>query len=102
MTWPEGLIPYRRTAEFTAATIPAGLLRAHATKPGTWARLCVLEGQLLFRDLETGREHPLGPGIHPLIRPGALHEVAPQGAVRFFVEFCALPEPAPARKDPGV
>lgn len=93
--WPEGLIPYRRTAAFTETTIPPGLLRAHATKPGTWARLHVLSGQLLFRDLERGCDHLLGPGIHPLIRPEARHEVAPQGRVRFFVEFCALPEDAP-------
>ncbi len=97
MTWPDDLAPYRRTAEFTETTIPAGLLRAHSTKAGTWARLHVLEGGLLFRDLVTGTGHRLGPGIHPLILPGMPHEVAPLGRVRFFVEFCARPA---AKRDP--
>ncbi len=87
--WPDALVPVRRTAEFTEATVPAGLRRAHATRPGTWARLHVLEGRLLFRDLASGAEQVLGPGVHPVIHPERLHEVEPQGAVRFFVEFCA-------------
>lgn len=90
--WPEGLVPYRRTPEFTQTTIPAGLTRAHATRAGTWARILVLEGELLFRDLPSGAEMRLGPGLHPLIHPARLHEVAPLGPVRFLVEFCG---PAP-------
>lgn len=88
--WPADAAAYRRTPEFTETTVPGGLLRAHATRPGTWARLHVLEGRLLFRDLADGAETVLDPGIHPLIHPGRPHEVAPVGPVRFFVEFCAL------------
>ena len=86
--WPEGLIPYKRTPEFTEATIPAGLLRAHATKPGSWACLHVLEGRLRFRDLARDSVLDLDSGVHPLIRPDELHEVEAVGPVRFFVEFC--------------
>lgn len=86
--WPAGLTPYKRTPEFTETTIPAGLLRAHATKPGTWAQLHVLSGRLRFSDLVRGVVLDLDPGRHPLIRPEELHEVAPLGPVRFFVEFC--------------
>lgn len=86
--WPAGLVPYRRTPEFTESTLPAGLTRAHSTKPGTWARLVVAEGALLFRDLPSGAELRLGPGVHPLIHPARLHQVAPLGPVRFLVEFC--------------
>ena len=94
--WPAGLQPYKRTPEFTETGIPPGLLRAHATRPGTWARLHVLEGTLRFRDLVQDRVFDLGPGIHPVIRPEDLHEVAPLGSVRFFVEFCRLEDTAAA------
>ncbi len=90
--WPADAAPYRRTPEFSQATVPAALTRAHSTKAGTWARLHVLEGRLIFRDLADGTEVMLDPGIHPLIHPGRPHEVATPGPVRFFVEFCARPD----------
>lgn len=85
--WPEGLVAYKRTPDFTEASVPAGLLKAHSTKAGVWAELHVEQGRLRFRDLETGAEHLLAAGAHRLIFPEALHEVAPVGAVRFHVEF---------------
>lgn len=97
--WPDGVAPYRRSPEFTADTIPGGLLRAHSTRPGTWARLHVLEGSLGFRDLVDGRVTVLGVGIHALIHPQREHQVEKIGPVRFFVEFCGLlkdADPAPA------
>lgn len=90
--WPGDAEPYRRTPEFTETSAPAALTRAHSTKPGTWARLHVLEGRLIFRDLEGGGDFTLETGIHPLIHPARLHEVAICGPVRFFVEFCARPD----------
>lgn len=89
--WPDGLVPYRSTPAFTADTIPAALLRAHSTRPGTWARLHVLEGSLGFRDLVEDSVTVLGVGVHPLIHPQRDHQVDLIGPVRFFVEFCALP-----------
>ena len=47
-TLPPDVVPYRRTAEFTEATIPAGLRRRHTTQPGVWGRICVLEGALRY------------------------------------------------------
>ncbi|CAD5294430.1 Tellurite resistance protein [Bosea sp. 62] len=85
--WPEGLTPYRRTPDFTEATIPPGLLKAHATKHSVWAKLHVLAGTLKFRDLASGEQWALSAGVHPLIFPEMLHEVEPCGSVRFFVEF---------------
>jgi len=63
--WPKGLAAYRRTPDFDGRTLPAGLRRAHSTKPGV---------------------------IYPLIRPEAPHHVTPTGPVRFFVEFYARPQ----------
>lgn len=87
-TWPADVAAYSRSPDFTEGTIPAALLRDHATKAGVWARLHVLEGSLRFVDQENGAEVLLRPGIHDCILPGRLHHVAPAGPVRFFVEFC--------------
>lgn len=90
--WPKGLAAYRRTPDFDGRTLPAGLRRAHSTKPGVWAKLYIEAGSLRFTDEATGIETELGPGIHPLIRPEAPHHVTPTGPVRFFVEFYARPQ----------
>lgn len=97
--WPAGLTGYKRTPEFNEATVPAALLRDHATKDGVWARLHVLEGRLRFVDQEGGGEVVLDPAVHEVIFPGRLHHVAPVGPVRFFVEFCRHAEEGAA--DPG-
>jgi tellurite resistance-related uncharacterized protein len=38
---PEGLQPYKRTATFTEATVPAALLNDHSTKEGAWGLIHV-------------------------------------------------------------
>ena len=86
---PEGLAPYKRSAEFNETSVPAALLRHHSTKAGVWARVHVLEGRLRFRDAETGSERILEEGSHPVIFPQRQHKVEPLGKVRFFVEFWA-------------
>ena len=88
---PPNLSPYRRTAEFTEATVPAGLLRAHTTKAGAWGLIHVLEGRLAYRITDPRRtpsETILTAGGKPgLVEPTLLHEVEPLGPVRFYVEF---------------
>ena len=88
---PPGLVAYRRTPVFDANTIPAGLRREHRTRPGVWAVINVLAGKLRFRTLPPDPElHGgtcLSAGQHVVIAPGQLHEVEPDGPVRFFVEF---------------
>jgi tellurite resistance-related uncharacterized protein len=39
---PSGVEAYRRTSEFTEQTLPVGLRKDHATKPGVWALIHVL------------------------------------------------------------
>ncbi len=90
--WPPDLRPYRRTPEFDAQTTPGALQRAHSTRPGTWAQLHVLAGALVFRDLVSGHEQALPTGVHRVIFPERPHEVVINGPVRFFVEFCTLPD----------
>jgi tellurite resistance-related uncharacterized protein len=53
-----------------------------------WGRICVLEGELLYRELEPERrETLLEPGLDGVVVPQQRHEVEPRGRVRFYVEF---------------
>ena len=84
---PPDVAPYRSTPIFDQGSIPAGLRRAHSTKPGVWGRIVVEEGELLYRIVESGEEQRLSRGLPGIIEPGVLHEVVVVGAVRFRVEF---------------
>lgn len=88
---PNDLESYRKTEIFTEETVPAGLLRAHNTKPGTWALIHVVEGRLLYRvtdERAEPSERVLTPGEPPgVVEPTVPHEVRPLGPVRFQVEF---------------
>lgn len=82
----------RRTPEFSESTVPAALLHRHATKAGTWGLVQVIEGSLTYRVLEpVPTDAVLTPGHPGVVEPGRLHEVAPHGPVRFFVEFFEVP-----------
>jgi len=96
---PKSLVPYKRTPDFTEETVPAGLLRRHTTKAGVWGRICVLEGELLYRILEpTFEHHVLEPGCDGVVEPNVPHEVEPEGPVRFYVEFLRGSDAAAERK----
>lgn len=84
---PPDVRPYKRTPDFDERTVPAGLLRAHTTKPGVWARIVVLEGELVYRVPTRGFEVVLDPSRVGIVAPEVPHEVEPRGAVRFYVEF---------------
>jgi tellurite resistance-related uncharacterized protein len=96
---PADVRPYKRTAVFTEATVPSGLLRAHATKPGAWGVIHVLEGRLAYRITDPRRsrsEQVLTPrGTPCVVEPTIEHEVQPLGPVRFFVEFHRSEPPPP-------
>jgi len=88
---PKDAASYKKTPEFTEDTIPAGLLKAHQTKAGTWGKINVTEGKLLYRILEPEHEEILlSKSLFGVVEPTILHEVESQGAVRFHVEFFRL------------
>ena len=92
---PPDLVAYRRTPEFTEATVPEGLRRRHATKPGVWARIRVLEGRLRYLVLEPEvAEEILSPDRSGIVAPEIPHRVEPLGEVRFFVEFLRPGDPS--------
>ena len=85
---PTDVVAYKRTPEVHEDTIPAALRHAHDTKAGTWGRIVVLEGELLYRILEPAVEETwLRPGVDGVVEPTVRHEVEAPGPVRFYVEF---------------
>lgn len=85
--WPEGFVAYKRTADFSDTTVPAGLTRNHATKAGVWGHIVVLEGRLRYTIEASGESRELDPTHAGIVVPEVRHHVEPLGAVRFYVEF---------------
>ena len=88
---PSGLAAYKRTPVFTEETVPAGLLKDHSTKDGTWGLIYVEEGCLRYFVTDQARP-PSSVDIKPrgpagVVEPTILHRVEPLGPVRFWVEF---------------
>jgi tellurite resistance-related uncharacterized protein len=88
---PSGFAPYKRTPEFTEATVPQGLLRDHSTKAGVWAQIRVLDGALRYHVPPLSRQFDLTPGVPGIVIAEVVHHVEPLGSVRFFVEFFRAP-----------
>ncbi len=85
---PAGFAAYRRTDEFTAATVPAALRAQHATKPGVWGLLHVLAGSVRYVvEPPLAREVVVSPGTPGVIVAEVLHHVEPDADARFVVEF---------------
>ena len=87
LEWPADFVAYKRTPAFTAQSVPAGLLRDHATKRGVWARIVVLEGELRYHISSLGVDEVLSPYQGGIVAPEVRHSVEPLGTVRFYVEF---------------
>lgn len=92
LEFPEDLVEYKRTPEFTQDTIPKGLLKNHTTKLGTWGKVHVLEGALLYTP-EGCDSIRVCAGETASIPPEMLHAVAADGGVHFYVAFCTRPMP---------
>lgn len=78
--------PYKTTAVFDEATLPAALRREHRTKAGAWGIVRVLEGELHLR-FPDGRDELLTSQRAGLVRPEETHWVEPVGRLRVQVEF---------------
>jgi tellurite resistance-related uncharacterized protein len=89
---PEDVRAYRRTASFTEATVPKGLLSSHRTASGVWAKIHVEKGELVYTI--GGESYRLKPGLPGIVEPEVKHFVTPEGQVEFFVEFYKTPEQA--------
>lgn len=81
---PTGLTAYKKTPEYSSE-IPKGLLQDHTTR--SWARLCVLQGQLIFASSLATRT--LLAGDSQVIVPQMKHHIrrSARDPFRFYVEF---------------
>lgn len=85
---PSAVQAYKKTPIFNAASIPKGLLKAHQTKAGTWGKIVILEGALLYRILQPSpSEVTLTPEVFGVVEPEVLHEIQALTDVQFYVEF---------------
>lgn len=97
---PDAVRSVRRSPEWTASSLPAGLRRTHTLAAGTWGRLVVLGGRLRFQANTTPPiDRVLEPGEVQAIAPGVEHHVEPDADARCLVEFLEVlpwPERRPA------
>jgi len=85
---PSDLTAYKKTPEFTEASIPQGLLKDHNTKQGVWGKIVVLDGSLEYIIQEPEIEIiKLSSSKFGVVEPTIKHHVKPIGAVKFYVEF---------------
>lgn len=92
---PADVVEYKRTAVFDRATVPPGLLRAHALKAGTWGEIVVLSGQVEYVvEAEPELRWQLSPGVPGTVTPSQRHHVALGEGATFYVRFLRA-EPGP-------
>ncbi len=84
---PAAAREYKRSAIFTEDTVPAGLLKDHTTKEGTWALIVVEAGQLEYTIESPFCTFLLTPQLQGVIAPTVPHRVKLLGPVRFYVAF---------------
>lgn len=81
------LKPYRSTAVFDDATLPAALRSTHMTKPGVWGVIRVLEGTVRYTELDPPAEHILTTERPGLVHPERPHFVTPLEPMRMRIDF---------------
>lgn len=85
---PAGFAPYKRTPEWTAATLPAGLRRDHTTKPGVWGVIHVVAGRVRYVvEPPLARDAWIAAGQTAIVVPEVAHRVEPDADARLWVEF---------------
>ena len=84
---PENCQLHKSTPVFNQDTIPKAILNRHNTKAGTWGKLVILSGSVLFVDLENNVEIKATPERPVNIVPQAWHHLKTCGPVELKVEF---------------
>lgn len=87
LSLPPDVTHVRTTREFTADTVPAGLLNAHRVAAGVWGRLRVVAGTVTFVVENTGERRTLKGGDAQVIEPEIAHHVELGADAVFVVEF---------------
>jgi tellurite resistance-related uncharacterized protein len=79
---------YRTIGPFDAVSLPAGLRAEHRLKPGAWAVLRLLEGELrmVWDDAQGGHDQLAAPA-ELVIPPQVPHHVEGQGPFALTIAF---------------
>ena len=78
---------YKETRVFDNDSVPAGLLKTHSVKSGTWGQIVVLEGMVHYVMEDEDLTVVLRPAIVGIIAPTRPHRVIIQPGARFKVQF---------------
>ena len=89
---PEGVVPYGRSPQFLAKSLPEKLKKAHDLKAGTWGRLNVIAGTVNYFTLGQPGFIVLFSGDKFVIQPQEKHYIAVSDDAELFIEFCAAPK----------
>lgn len=85
---PTTVHPYKKTPVFNKDTVPPGLLKTHTTKEGTWGKICVVKGKLLYIiESDPIEKVELSSSFYGVVEPQVPHHVDLVGDVEFYVEF---------------
>jgi tellurite resistance-related uncharacterized protein len=84
---PDEVRLVRTSPEFTADSVPDGLLSAHRVATGVWGRLRVLRGSVVFVLEATGESRVVNADETQVIEPAVVHHVEPSEDARFVIEF---------------
>lgn len=85
---PASAACYRTIGPFNRDTIPAGLLRRHDLKPGTWGVVTIRTGSIGFAwDDAAGGTTRLDAGQAILVPPTVPHHLVPEGEVTLDIGF---------------
>lgn len=95
---PDGAIKYAQTKTFDETSIPKPLLGNHSTKPTSWGLIVIEVGQLIYTRIDQPPQ-VLNGDAFGVILPGELHKIAPDGPVKFHVEFYHDPATTTAERD---
>lgn len=88
MEWPQGLSMYRRSLEFNENSIPEYLKEDYSVSSGTWGRVIVLRGRLIYEVMD-----PLNTSFDIVIPkfgvivPDIKCRIIPSGKVWFCIEY---------------
>ena len=86
--FPDGMQVYKKTAEFTERSMPTGLSGQHATRPGIWGVITVVQGTLRYLiEPPYTCEQLVRAGQTAIVVPEMRHRIAPEEEVRFYVEY---------------
>lgn len=84
---PEKLSPYKKTKIFTSDTVPKALQKDHQIIKDSWAKLMVIEGELILKFQNQTEGFLITANSPGIIEPEIPHHIEVSNEVSFYIEF---------------